>query len=570
MIIFNEVRFKNFLSSGNATTTIRLDSHGTTLVRGKNGSGKSSMIDAIHFALFGTTYRKITKGQIINSINRKDCLVELDFTIGKTTYTVRRGIKPDVFDIIRDGTEMNKADKKTAMQTSLEQDILGFDTTTFRQIFVIGTAAFVPFMSLTAPKRREIIEELLDLRVIGDMAAEHAKTVTAVKKDIAAAESSIREIDSKIKDANDYNARMRKSESQSKAVFEKTIADATVDITKAKQAIEKYNGTMERVLIALEKRLEAARKREDILNSVRPINQEIATIQRMANFLLHSDSCPTCRQKIFDEAKSIGEEQQALADSKKKTVAELEEQAAAIAREISEMPDAKSAKRELETRIRKEETNIHTLESAIRTAQKNIEETEKTYSYVSADEIAQMNRDKIAAEERYRRLCVERDVYALTSAAFKDDGAKALIIKKYIPIINSLINRYLEILDFFVEFELDETFNETIRSRHRDAFSYESFSEGEKARISTAILLTWRRLSKMRNTVSSNLLIMDEVFDGAMDQAGSSGLLKIIQEESADTNVIVISHKADDDLGDFDRVLRFEKVRNFSVLDEGE
>lgn len=570
MITFNEVTYKNFLSSGNANTTIRLDSHGTTLVRGKNGSGKSSMIDAIHFALFGTTYRKITKGQIINSINKKDCLVELDFTIGKTGYKIRRGIKPDVFDIIRDGVEMNKSDKKTAMQATLEQDILGFDTTTFRQIFVIGTAAFVPFMSLTAPKRREIIEELLDLKVIGDMAAEHAKTVTAVKKDIASAESSIRETNSKIKDANDYNARMRKSETQSKAVFEKTIEDATADIKVARQAIEKYNGTMDRVLSALEKKNEAVRRREDVLNSIRPINQEIATIQKMANFLLQSDSCPTCRQKIYDEAKAIGDEQHALADSKRDAVRVLEEQAADIAREISEMPDADSAKRELDNRIRKEETTIHSLESAIRTAQKNIEETEKTYVYVSADAISDMVKTKIEAEERYRRLCVERDVYALTSSAFKDDGAKALIIKKYIPIINDLINRYLEILDFFVEFELDETFSETIRSRHRDAFSYESFSEGEKARISTAILLTWRRLSKMRNTVASNLLIMDEVFDGAMDQAGSSGLLKIIQEESADTNVIVISHKSDDDLGDFDRVLRFEKVRNFSVLDEGE
>lgn len=569
-IHFTELRYKNILSSGNAQTIIRLDSHDTNLIRGTNGAGKSTIIDALHFVLFGTAYRKINKPQLVNSVNGKDLLVEVDFVVGGVSYTIRRGIKPNVFDIIRDGVLLNKEDKTAATQTNLEKNVLGMDSTAFRQLVVIGSASYVPFMSLSTPKRREIIEELLDLRVIGDMASLHTKAVSQNKKDVLTTESKIREIQSRIKDANDYNSRMQNAEMQSKEVFEKEIEEARSLIPGQLERKAKLDD----MAVKIEKATKARDQLNDQINQLKmkciPIEQEISQIMRIANFFLHSDSCPTCKQKIGTDAKELGEVQKGLADEKQKTVDALKEEIHEVTKRLSEMPDVVTARNELNRRMNAINVEISRLENAIKTAERNIIETQKTFNYIPASEISQMVMNKNAAEEEYRKFILQRDAFGILSQAFKDDGVKALVIKRYIPIINELINHYLQVLDFFVEFELDETFNETIRSRHRDEFTFDSFSEGEKARISAAILLTWRNLSRRRNTVSSNLLIMDEVFDGAMDWAGTRGLMQIIQKESAETglNIFVISHKVDGDLGDFDRTLVFEKVRNFSVLTE--
>ena len=569
MILLKKIRWKNLLSTGNIFTEIDLTKYNSTLIVGTNGSGKSTILDAISFALYNKPFRKINKPQLINSINGKDLVVEFEFVVGSNYYKIVRGIKPNRFEIYKNDILLNQDADSKDYQEVVEKQIIKMNHRTFSQVVVLGSSTYVPFMQLAAAARREVIEDLLDLQVFTTMN-------TLLKSKISVNQDSIKQakydsdlIDEKINIQNSYidslnkdvqnkvdenNLKIQQTQAEIDAIVVNVTTKSNTIDDRLKQAanIDKLTKRMEKSVILKEKTIDRISK----------LNKEI-------KFFHDNDDCPTCKQGIQHEFKSeaINTKQTQL-DEIQQNLTLLEQDYNTTVTEISKINVIQKEIQLIQQEVTRLQTEITSKKKFIKYLQDEIDALGSNTANVDAEKqkLKDLKKLKQEAEDKKQKLLEDYEILQAASALLKDGGIKTRILRQYIPIINKLINKYLAAMDFFVQFEIDEQFNETIKSRFRDEFSYNSFSEGEKMRINLAVLFTWRAIAKMRNSAATNLLIMDEVFDSSLDSNGTDEFLKIIQTLTADTNTFIISHKTDQLFDKFHNVIKFEKTKNFSRI----
>ena len=568
MIIFRAVRWKNLLSTGNYFTEIKLDSNANTLVVGENGSGKSTMLDALCFGLFGKAFRNVNKPQLINSINGKDCVIEIELDCNNKSYKIIRGIKPNVFEIYQNGDLLNQDAAIRDYQEYLEKFILKMNYKSFTQIVILGSASFVPFMQLSASDRRNIIEDLLDIQIFSTMNSlvkdklSTNKDATGTKKydiDLTKQKYDLekKHID-ELKQNNDDKVKEYESEVLNS---NQTIQALHAEIANATGQVELYSAD-----VALQTETESKVKKLGKLES--QIESNLSKFQKDISFFQHNDDCPTCRQSIATEFK----EGQIQSLQTKTTQCELglkdletkllDEQA-----KLNKIAETQKAIQKLQINIATKNTSINEVNKYIVKIQKEILALKETKGSTQLQEtqLQELASQLKQLESDLKELIEEKTYYEAATSLLRDTGIKTKIIKQYLPIINKLVNKYLSSLDFFVNFNLDESFKETIKSRHRDDFTYNNFSEGEKQRIDMALMLTWRAVAKLKNSSNTNLLILDEVFDSSLDTNGTEELMKILHMLEG-VNLFVISHKGDILVDKFANVVRFEKVNNFSRI----
>ena len=570
MILFKTLRFKNFLSTGNNWTEINLRKAKSTLIVGQNGAGKSTMLDAIAFGLFGKPHRNINKPQLVNSINGKNCSVEVTFDIGKSSYKIVRGIKPNVFEIWKNGDMINQSSHSKEYQKILEQNILKLNHKSFHQIVVLGSSSFVPFMQLPAQHRRDVIEDLLDINVFSKM-NQLLKEKNTVLRD-------------KLKDIGyDLELTREKIELQKKYIREveelsnDQIEEKENEIFLAEDSIENLqlenvnaSEEIESLSEGLEENLKKNHdKKQTLLHYNAEFNQKIKQLVKDSKFYEENDTCPSCSQDISNDLRS---EKLSTAKSKaseiQKALDDVAEQSTIVESAIERLNDTSNEIRTKTSLISGNNREIVRLQEQIKTLTSSISKIRSNDGDVAKSklELQELTSAKDVLLESKLTINEEYSYNSVMAEMLKDTGIKTKIIKQYIPVINKLVNQYLQILDFYVHFDLDESFQETIRSRHRDAFSYDSFSEGEKQRIDLALLFTWRMIAKMKNSISTNLLLLDETFDSSLDHDGVENLMKILHSLDESSNTFIISHKGDILDGKFKEKLEFVKEKNFSKI----
>ena len=569
MILFKTVRWKNFLSTGNAFTEVRLDSSASTLIVGSNGAGKSTMLDAICFALFNKPFRKITKGQLVNAVNEKDTLVEIEFSIGSREYLVRRGIKPNLFEIYLNGTMLNQEASVQDQQKTLEQSVLKLNYKSFTQVVVLGSSTFVPFMQLTPPNRREVIEDLLDIRIFSTMN-------TLLKDRVKSLKDSIRDHEYKLDMAKERVEMQQRFITDLKEQSAANNAQRQGEITSLRDEIVKVQEMVDadmKLCAELQGQVTQYATVDEELGKLRVFESKFKdkkkTFQRDLKFFKKNDTCPTCKQSITEEFRTSKEA--TITDS----ISELEKASVDLQAKIDDITTSVTAKQtlleniqNLQQEIASNNREVRWKQDAIGKIEESIEKTNGGGANLKREQakLKEIARDGIEVEKNLSSKKKDRDNHDVITNMLRDTGVKAGIIKRYLPIMNQLINRYLKELDFYVSFELNENFEETIKSRFRDEFSYASFSEGEKMRIDLALLFTWRTIAKMKNSANTNLLILDEIFDSSLDVSGTDDFMKILRAFSEDSNVFVISHKPDAMQDRFESVLVVEKKQNFSTI----
>ena len=568
MIIFEKIRWKNFLSTGNVFSEIDLTEGRTNLIVGSNGAGKSTILDALTFSLFARPFRKISKSMLINSINEKDCVVEIEFTIGKNEYKVVRAMKPNKFEIYHNGTLWDKESSVNEQQKNFENSVLKMNYKSFTQIVVLGSSTFVPFMKLSVPQRREIIEDILDIQVFS--------TMNLLLKD------RVKENNVEIRDV-DYQIDLLKDKIELQKQHMLTLEKRTEeDIKKRQKQIEEYQATetcgTEEVLILtqqierLNKEMKEYSKSSEKLKKLNTflikLTHKLNTCEKDRKFFEDHDVCPTCSQELEEEFVATMTDD---LDDKIKDISigkdELLEAIEGEEKRLEKFTELSTEVNNINTTISQTNFQLMTIRKQITDIENEIKELEGT----SPDKKAEYNKletfikDKKNLSRQYADLKKDGDILTTAGQLLKDNGIKTRIIKTYLPTMNKLINDFLQRMEFYVNFTLDENFEEIIKSRYRDVFSYDSFSEGEKARIDIALLLTWRSIAKLKNSVDTNLLILDEIFDGSLDQTGTSDLGYILRNFDENTKVYVISHKQNLD-DKFDRTITVEKSKNYSTL----
>jgi DNA repair exonuclease SbcCD ATPase subunit len=564
MLYFKKIRWQNFLSTGNQWTEILLNKSKSTLIVGENGAGKSTMLDAISFALYGKPYRNINKPQLVNSINNKACLVEIEFSVRGKEYMIRRGIKPGKFEIYCDDKLIDQNASIREYQEYLEKNILKLNHKSFTQIVVIGSANFIPFMQMKVWERRDVIEDLLDIEIFTKMYTGLKERISANKDAIIEAKYKIDLLEEKItltrKHMNDIMS-IKKSD---RAEKEKQIVEheqALVLLAARHAELVQKNIELQDSIADMQSLKNKKKKLDDYKHQ---LNYKVNDLQKNIEFFSNSTVCSTCTQPIDDNHKNCVIENN---ESQKKKfndglelmqkeydeietrfdqIMEVQEQISNLTNEIMDVSTDQMIHR----------NGIKTLNDQlmIQPVQEDVSDLQETQELLKKE------------KETHESLCLEKEIYEIATSLLKDGGIKAKIIKQYVPIINKLMNKYLAAMEFFVQFELDEQFNEKIKSRFRDEFTYDSFSEGEKMRIDLSLLFTWRAVAKLRNSITTNLLIMDEVFDSSLDTTGTDEFLKLITQLATDTNVFVISHKGDQLFDKFHSNIRFEKIKNFSQI----
>ncbi len=570
MIIFKKLRYKNFLSTGNSFTEIDLQDSSTTLVVGQNGAGKSTMLDALSFGLFGKAHRKISKPQLVNTINSKATMVEVEFSIGSKDYKIVRGIKPNVFEIYVNGVMIDQSSHAKEYQQILEKNILKLNHKSFHQIVVLGSGSFVPFMQLSQAQRRDVIEDLLDINVFSKMNQLLKEKIALLKNSIGDNNHRLDVVNTKINSQKKYIRDLTAITVANRKQKESDIADLHKKIKKlSKQNIE-LSSKVEELLPAHTNEMKTLNEKKNKLSSYNTqFKTQVKGIVKEAKFFEDNESCPTCEQVISDD---LRKEKKDKAQFRAK---ELNDAMIKVAEEIvSVNSEIERVNSEL-IFIQKDQTEMYSNNKSISQFQNQIDRIQSEIDSLvdSEGDMGQANkdlddlRDQLHSfqDEKYK-LNEQHSYNQVSSELLKDTGIKTKIIKQYIPVINQLTNQYLQTLDFFVHFDLDESFQETIRSRHRDSFTYDSFSEGEKQRIDLSLLFTWRQVAKMKNSVATNLLILDETFDSSLDEDGVDNLMKIIHSLGDDTNVFVISHKSELEDAHFENKLVFSKKKNFSTL----
>ena len=567
MITFKKIRWKNFLSTGNVFTEINLTENKTNLIIGQNGAGKSTILDALTFSLFGKPFRKINKPMLVNSINDKDCLTEIEFCIGKNLFLIRRGIKPSIFEVYQNGALIDQSSTTADYQNYLEKNILKMNYKSFTQIVVLGSSTFVPFMRLPLAARREIIEDILDIQIFSVMNGNLKEKLKFSNDDIKDRDYLIDITEEKVLMQKNFIANLdlqNQNDIQEKNNKIIHFANLEKDVSDKLQQLDEERSS---VTIEMDQFCNASEKLKKLGNLRGKIQQKFSSHKKEHQFFTENTTCPTCTQHISEDLRdtkvseimnSIKELKQGMEEME--MTIKLEEERESKFTELSR----KCAS--IFNEIQIQQFQISSYQSQIRDLQKEISQLQNNNSNRNEEDSKLHELEKSLREAKDQMIAMkeERDCLLAAGQLLKDNGIKTRIIKKYLPPMNKLINEYLQNMDFYVNFTLDENFEETIKSRYRDIFSYESFSEGEKARIDIALLLTWRSVAKLKNSVDTNLLILDEIFDGSLDQNGTGELGWILKNFDDNTNIFVISHK--ENMSDkFDRTIKFEKVKNFSV-----
>ena len=569
MIVFKSVQWKNFLSTGNSPNKVLLNRSQTTLIIGKNGEGKSTILDALCFSLFGKPFRNINKGQLVNSINGKGCSVEIEFDINGKEYKIIRGIKPNVFEIWQDGEMINQDAASRDYQKILEQQVLKLNYKTFTQVVILGSASFVPFMQLPTTQRREVIEDILDIRIFSTMNSLLKEKVQETKDAITTIENEISTAKTKV----DSQTQLIKTITEAKtsvieSIGTKISANST-EILHAESEIQLIISEIDTLKASINDK-ETVAEDIDKAKSIRSkLLQKIETCEHNTEFFSEHDVCPSCSQDIAEEYKEgiIKDLNAKMLDNNTK-IGELETVLSNLNEKLSRINEVQSQITDKNIELSTRNSTITLLNKQIKEMQVEIEsaKTDTTNIDEEKTKLKDLAKEAIGKIGQKTQLQEQRNLEDVANILLKDTGIKTAIIREYLPIMNKLINKYLQAMDAYIHFELDEAFNESVKSRFRDDFTYASFSEGEKMRIDLAILFTWRQIAKMKNSVNTNLLLLDEIFDSSLDTAGTDYFLNLMNQFGDNTNIFVISHKGDQLFDKFRSVIKFEKRNDFSII----
>ena len=567
MIEFKSIKWKNLLSTGNNFTKVNLNGHERTLIVGENGSGKSTILDALCFSLFSKPFRKINKSQLVNTVNCGDCKVELEFDIGKIQWKVVRGIKPNVFEIYKNGTLLDQASATNDQQKWLEQNVLKMNYKSFTQIVVLGSSTFVPFMQLSAPGRRDVIEDILDIRIFSTMNLILKERIKVNKEEVFDVENAMSLLKDKVTVQKTLIEDLRKQSQSNVSHWNENIESLREQIAVADEAVELDMREVDSLTFELSEGEDPTDRIRKLRDFKVTFNSKIKDLRKEIKFFKGNASCPTCHQDIKSDLRD------SMVSTDEDKITKLDEALDKITKDHNMLSKDLNERNEISTLIKESQIKIKQSLSDINWKTKKIKEIQKEIESIKTDDgsvekekdkllnIIQQGREK---EILRKEIINKREDLKMVSEFLKDGGVKSSIIRKYLPVMNDLINKYLQKLEFYVNFNLDEMFNETIKSRFRDEFSYASFSEGEKMRIDLALLFTWREIAKLKNSVNTNILILDEIFDSSLDSNGTQDFMKILYNITDGNNVFVISHKGEQIVDKFDNVIEFTKYKNFS------
>ena len=569
MIIFQKVRWKNFLSTGNSFTEIDFQRSPNTLIIGNNGAGKSTILDALCFGLFGKPFRKINKPQLLNSINNQAAVVEIEFAIGKKDYKVVRGIKPNVFEVWSNGVMVDQNAASKDYQEHLEKFILKLNFKSFTQVVILGSASFVPFMKLTPADRRAIIEDLLDIGIFSSMNGVVKERMSEIKEQTTANKYQMELAAEKIK-FQKQNIEEHKTRSNTEIEKKKKEVNDSIDQNFTLQRdiglIQKHIDVLQS---KIQDKLNIEKKSTKLIQLESKLESRLKKLEKEYKFYEENHDCPTCKQSIAD---TFRRSQLSGIDKTKGEIGvgiqDIETKIQAANNRIEQIQKIVKHIQDHNNEIVKHNSTISAINTYINKLQKEIEELAATKDNLEDenDKLKELQQELGELVSKQKEISEQKQYYEYAGSLLKDTGIKTKIIRQYLPIMNKLINKYLTAMDFFVNFNINESFEETIKSRHRDEFSYANFSEGEKMRIDLALLFTWRQIAKLKNSTNTNLLILDEVCDSSLDGVGTDEFLKLIHDVGSDTNVFVISHKGDQLFDKFRSVIRFEKKNNFSQI----
>jgi DNA repair exonuclease SbcCD ATPase subunit len=569
MIIFSKVRWKNFLSTGQAFTEINFQKSPNTLIIGHNGAGKSTILDALCFGLFGKPFRKINKPQLLNSINQQDCVVEVEFIIGKKQYKVIRGIKPNVFEVYLGDKLLDQDAKAKDYQEFLEKFILKINYKSFTQVVILGSASFVPFMQLSPADRRAIIEDLLDIGIFSSMNGVVKEKMSNIK-DISTKNKYDMDLTSERINFQKQSIEEHKNRNDEEIAKKKAEIASSIDqnfrLQRDIELIQKHIDVLQK---KIQDKVSVERKSKKLLQLESKIETNIKKNEKDIAFYEEHDSCPTCKQIIDGEFKSEQvSERKSKVNTQREGLTEISTEITKANQRIEEIHKIIKHISSHNNEIVKHNSTISAVHTFVAKLQKEVESLSNSKDNIesSNEKLKELKEELGSLIKKQEDLSVEKQYYEFAGLLLKDTGIKTKIIRQYLPIMNKLINKYLTAMDFFVNFNINENFEETIKSRHRDEFSYANFSEGEKMRIDLALLFTWRQIAKLKNSTNTNLLILDEVFDSSLDGVGTEEFLKLIHEMGTDTNVFVISHKGDQLFDKFRSIIKFEKYNNFSRI----
>jgi DNA repair exonuclease SbcCD ATPase subunit len=568
MILFRNVRWKNLLSTGNFFTEIKLDGNTNTLIVGENGSGKSTMLDALCFGLFGKPFRNINKPQLLNSINQKDCIVEVEFSTSNKSYKIVRGIKPNKFEIYQNGDLINQDAAARDYQEFLEKFILKLNYKSFTQIVTLGSASFTPFMQLSAADRRAIIEDLLDIQIFSTMNTLVKERLSINKESLFDKKHQIELTQQKYDMQKKHIDELKQNNENKVKEYDTEIQLHNDTVSSLLSNVETLTCQTEELQLVVASKIDTEVKVKKITKLESQIESNLSKFQKDISFFQSHDDCPTCRQAI---ANSFKEEELKSLSSKvtecEHGLSELEKKLLAEQNKLNDITEKQKLINQKQVEIATANTTINETNKLIARLHKLIDELKNSKVVTDLEEqrLKELKDSLSILQSNLKQLIEEKSYYDVASTLLKDTGIKTKIVKQYLPIINKLVNKYLASLDFFVNFNLDESFKETIKSRHRDDFSYNNFSEGEKQRIDMALMLTWRAVAKLKNSSNTNLLILDETFDSSLDGNGTEELMKILHMLEG-VNLFVISHKGDILQDKFANVIRFTKEKNFSRI----
>ena len=569
MIVFKKLRWQNLLSTGNQFTEILLNRSKSTLIVGENGAGKSTILDALSFAMYGRAFRNINKAQLINSITGKGMLIELEFSIGQKEYLIRRGIKPNIFEIYQDSQLLNQQADAREQQDFLERQILKLNHKSFGQIVVLGSANFVPFMQLSAQERRTVIEDLLDIQIFTTMNSLLKEKVSDNRSSIQDSDYQIALLEQKIDLGEKHIDSIRTNIDDLIKTKQELIEELDLSVSSTSHLVDQTMTSIAELSQQIEDQDKVTTRKSKLLQMEKDLEAKVKKFKKEIDFFHDHDNCPTCKQGIDHDFK----EQWVTARNSKtdeitSAMTQIETEITNLEARLEEIRAVNAKITALNQQCTNYNADIRSWQKSIDTIKQEIESIRNNTKTIddNSDQVTAARKELKLLSGRKIELIEQREILEVSGVLLKDGGIKTKIIKQFVPIMNKLINKYLAAMDFFVQFELDEKFNETIKSRFRDEFTYASFSEGEKMRIDLALMFTWRAIAKLRNSASTNLLIMDEVFDSSLDSAGTEEFMKILDTLAQDTNTFVISHKGDQLYDKFHSVIKFEKHANFSRM----